>query len=539
MWTPTNKQQLIQDHLDRLPLKQLQHKHGGTVDKIRAFLQREDKWYPYKQGKVNLPENNIINLYKQDWLPIDIAKKYGVSTSPIVKILDKHNVRKPLWAKDISYSKYIRLNNRYYVQTIYDMFLSQREICEYLQIGQSMFHALAKRYNISTYNSAEVRSKQNQQNSAVSLSKQNFIDLYVNQRKSLSEVSTLFGISNGYLRKLITNKWNCDELIRSADNTRLSTEWLSIRDDKEYLEYLINVKKLTYDDISKKYNCCVDTLAKTFKKHEISILPKFVSTGEREISESLKENGITIIQNDRKTIYPYELDILVPDYNIAIEYCGLYWHSELNNRGKDYHVTKTERCKQKGIKLITIFEDEYLKNKDFIISKILYNFNVSKCNNINARQCVVKEISSNDKNIFLNAFHIQGGDKSQIKLGLFYKECLVSVMTFAKPSLVRSSKHIRSSENVWELNRFATNTNYNVRGAAGKLLSYFKKNYTWSKIYSYADRRWSTGELYTKFKLVEQGFDKNKSEKQIMEERGYTRIWDCGHYKFEIKNPSL
>ena len=30
-----------------------------------------------------------------------------------------------------------------------------------------------------------------------------------------------------------------------------------------------------------------------------------------------------------------------------------------------------------------------------------------------------------------------------------------------------------------------------------------------------------------------QGFDKNKTEKDIMKERGYNRIYDCGSLKFK------
>lgn len=43
---------------------------------------------------------------------------------------------------------------------------------------------------------------------------------------------------------------------------------------------------------------------------------------------------------------------------------------------------------------------------------------------------------------------------------------------------------------------------------------------------------------YRKSELIKQGFDKNKTEKQIMIDRNYFRIYDCGTLKFEWKKDS-
>lgn len=169
-------------------------------------------------------------------------------------------------------------------------------------------------------------------------------------------------------------------------------------------------------------------------------------------------------------------------------------------------------------------------------------------------------------NCTLNMFHIQGEDKSQINLGLIHGASLVAVMTFSKPNITKGGVNV--NRDVWELNRFTTDAYVVVRGGAGKLFSYFAKNYKWSMIYSYADRRWSTGDLYmslcfkhisnsqpnywylepackhriyrftfTKQRLVNQGFSSNLTERQIMTMRGFGRIWDCGTMRFEYHNP--
>ena len=70
------------------------------------------------------------------------------------------------------------------------------------------------------------------------------------------------------------------------------------------------------------------------------------------------------MQNCRNIIAPLEIDIFIPSKNIAIEYDGLYWHSSNKFSGrtieKKYHLNKTEQCLKKGIKLIHIFENEWI-----------------------------------------------------------------------------------------------------------------------------------------------------------------------------------
>jgi len=267
--------------------------------------------------------------------------------------------------------------------------------------------------------------------------------------------------------------------------------------------------------------------------------------------------------NDRKVLEGKELDIYLPDYNFAFEINGTYYHSE-KYKDKNYHLNKTELCNKKGITLIHIFDDEIRDKQEILFSKIKHllkkNYNLEK---IYARKCIVKEISNNDKNDFLNKNHIQGYDTSSIRLGLYYKDILVSVMTFCKP---RSCLGSKNSTYDYELSRFANNNNYIVIGSFGKLFKYFKDNYEWKNIITYADRRWSIGNIYFKNnfhvshysrpnywyvnkntkkryhrynfrkdrleKLFPELYDKNKTEKEIMELTNYVRIYDCGNIVF-------
>jgi len=268
-----------------------------------------------------------------------------------------------------------------------------------------------------------------------------------------------------------------------------------------------------------------------------------------------------ILTNDRKIIYPSEVDFYIPHLNFAIEYDGLFWHSELY-RDKKYHLEKTLKLKNIGVRTIHIFEDEWINNKELIKKKIKHIIKISQCNRIYARNCEVRVVKPDECNNFLKSHHIQGTDSSYVKLGLYHSGSLVSVMTFSKPRIALGNT---GKEKFIELSRFASNTDYIVIGAAGRLFSYFLEIHNPSKIISYADLRWSSfddnlykklrftmkhqtppnffwcknGKRYhrfnfTKASLIKRGYDAAKTANQIMREIGYYRIWDCGHLKYEL-----
>jgi very-short-patch-repair endonuclease len=273
-----------------------------------------------------------------------------------------------------------------------------------------------------------------------------------------------------------------------------------------------------------------------------------------------------IIKNDRKTISPKEIDFYMPHSNIAIEIDGLFWHGERYKTNK-YHIEKTLQLKQKGIRTIHIFEDEWDQKRELVNRKIVHILGKSDSEKIYARKCDVREITSEECCPFLNRNHIQGKDSSYLKIGAFYDGKLVSVMTFSKPRIALGNK---GNEEFVELSRFASDIDFITVGTASKLFSYFLKNYNPTKIISYADLRWTDfnknlyttlgfAELsrtvpnyfwcknkkrhhrfgFTKQKLVKLGHDSNKTEVEIMHELGYYRIWDCGHLKYEWNKTEL
>ena len=175
-----------------------------------------------------------------------------------------------------------------------------------------------------------------------------------------------------------------------------------------------------------------------------------ISTGEIEIREFLKTLNINYITGNRSILFGNEIDIYLPDNKLGIEFDGLYWHSNLF-KDKNYHLNKTEECEQLGIQLLHIFEDEWIYKKEIVKSIIKSKLGIVE-NKVFARKCVIKKIDNITCSNFLNNNHIQGNINSKVKIGLFYNNDLVSVITFGKKRIAMGNK--TNIEGEYEMYRF-------------------------------------------------------------------------------------
>jgi hypothetical protein len=289
-----------------------------------------------------------------------------------------------------------------------------------------------------------------------------------------------------------------------------------------------------------------------------------LSHKENEIVNFLTNHNFIIEQNNRTILNGKELDIYIPSKQIAIEYNGLRWHSEKFGKDKWYHVNKTIECNKKDIKLLQIFEDEYINHKDIVLNKISHIIGLqANLPKIMGRKCKIKVITKEMAKQFLNTYHIQGFAPSTVYLGAFYGDLLVAVMTFKKED---------KNSLKWELNRFASDYNYVCQGVGGKLFKWFIKTYNPNEIKSFADRRWTldvndnlyvklgfelakelkpdyryynnknnTCERFHKFQFRKQLLHKKynlpltMTETEMVKELDYSKIWDCGLFKFVWK----
>jgi predicted Zn-ribbon and HTH transcriptional regulator len=279
------------------------------------------------------------------------------------------------------------------------------------------------------------------------------------------------------------------------------------------------------------------------------------SSSEIEIAEYIKTiTDKTILLGNRFEIYPLELDIYIPDLKLAFEYCGLYYHSELLGKFKTYHLDKLKCANKANIKLITIFEDEWLLKKDIVKNKINTIINRSS-QVLYARNCKVKIITNKLANQFLNKYHLQGTGRANISIGLYKDDELLSVMTFSKTNISRQQYE-------WEINRYSTKFDITVVGGASKLFKFFVKEINPKIVITYSDLRWSIGHVYSKIGFVREKdtppnywyingqkrihrytLRKCKHDEKLLTEwenrksQGWNRIWDCGNAKYKWVNP--
>jgi len=314
-----------------------------------------------------------------------------------------------------------------------------------------------------------------------------------------------------------------------------------------------------------KCNSTIIVQSQTIRKHNYEstlchkCFPIFRGSSklEQEVLYYLENDlNINVIQHNRTILSGgLELDFFIQDKNIAIEFNGLYWHSDLANYDSGRHLLKHELCEQQNIMLIQIFEHEWINKQDLVKGRLKSKLGLGK--KIPARKCIIKEISFLEKKLFLDNNHIQGDAISAFQYGLFYQETLVAVMTFSKPRF--------SKKYDFELIRFASLNGVNIIGGASKLFAAFIRRFPNSTIVSYADRRWNSGKIYEilglnlvgisgknywyfkgldvwhrtnfqkhKLKNKLQFFDENLTEWENMKNNGYNKFWDCGNLVYEF-----
>lgn len=290
---------------------------------------------------------------------------------------------------------------------------------------------------------------------------------------------------------------------------------------------------------------------------------RFISKYEMEIRNMLDSYGI-VYECNRQILIGKEIDILIPDKKIGIEFDGLLWHTEwFGKKPNNYHLNKTIECNKKGYGLIHIFEDEYEKSREIVLNKLKHILNIKENkSNVYGRICAIKEITKIEGKDFLKKYSIQDFANATIYLGAFFNSELIGVMTF---------KNGNKYKDRWNLVSFATDYHYNCIGVGGKLFKYFVNTHNPNYVFSLADRRWTIDinnnfyikigfkldkinppeykyydrhsrenrykrfakNFFTKKRMSEKyGFSKDMTETEMAKEIGLDRIWDCGLIKY-------
>jgi len=187
-----------------------------------------------------------------------------------------------------------------------------------------------------------------------------------------------------------------------------------------------------------------------------------------------------------------EISCLFYFYFDFLNNCGLYYHSE-EYRETKYHYNKMKMCNEKGIRLITIFEDEWLERQDQVKNYLISVFNKNSIR-LMARKTELKEVPKKEAKEFLENNHIQGSTVFSVAFGLYHNNELQAVIT--------GNEHHRQGHNdIFVLNRLAFKSNVAISGSSSKLLKTLinhAKSFGYSKLISWSDNRWSEGRVYEK-----------------------------------------
>jgi G:T-mismatch repair DNA endonuclease (very short patch repair protein) len=359
-------------------------------------------------------------------------------------------------------------------------------------------------------------------------------------------------------KKLITRNQGCPTCSGkkklTLEDIREKLKYDYIIPDQEYINNKTKLEVICPDHGA--WNICAGNLINS--EQRCPACAGNLSKIEEELREYISTLGVDFIKNDKTILDKLELDILIPSHNLAIELNGLYHHSDAKNKTDKYHLGKTEGCEKNNLQLLHIFEDEWRNKREIWESIIRHKLGLT-VDKIFARKCVIKSVNKHDKDTFLFSTHLQGSCLSSVNLGLYHNNVLVALLSMGK------SRFDKSYE--WEILRYSCLLNTSVIGGFQKLIKHFTKTNQPKNILTYADVRYSIGNVYEvagfkphgktipnffyfkrgegvrysrmkfqkhKLKDVLKDFDEELTESDNMKLNGYCKIWDCGSYKFTL-----
>lgn len=207
------------------------------------------------------------------------------------------------------------------------------------------------------------------------------------------------------------------------------------------------------------------------------------SKPEREIADHLQSLGLKVEVGDRTLLNGKELDIYVPAKKIAIEFNGVYWHSEKFGKNKSYHYEKYNTAKMKGVQLLQIWEDDWRRDAQMVLGTLERKLGVAKAARVGARKTEVVNVSFFEAKAFLDKWHLQGHAAGRYYLGLKSGEELVAVLVLKQQGFKE-----------FLITRYATSCI--VQGGFGKLLKHVESNFDVERLITFSDNMISNGALY-------------------------------------------
>ena len=523
------KRQTMSIYLKKVGIEKI-----STADRVRNRLSKEIIYDLYITQ--NLTEMEICNkLNTSPGTLSRLIKEYDIRKDGVIYQSDKRKSNKELLTKEF-------LENEYKTKSI-------NVISEETGISARVLSNKMKEYNIEFTDNTTAAKKgflyrygvtnTSKLDTVKEKLKQTNLEKYgVESYSQTDEFKSL--MKQKTIEQMNLNSNRTQEQIDIVNNTDKFKEYiLSLDMDNRTLSYLSN---------SLNYN--IKHIGKQLIKYDLQQycnISHSSSQYEIDIIAFIKTLGINnIIRNDREVLNGKEIDIYLPDYKFGIEFNGDYWHSDIfyedHNGRTTKHQEKSLLAEVNGIFLYHIFEYEWINEKlQEKIKNHIRNILSKNTQQIYARKCEIKLVDSDMKKSFLESNHLQGNCPSNINIGLFYNDELVSIMCFTSHS---------SSKYTYELCRFCSLYGTNVVGGASKLFKYFINNYLNNNetVVSFSNITKTTGKMYSilNFKLdhisdpnyiwinlssrdIKTRYQtKMKNEVETMHNNNYVRICDCG-----------
>jgi len=242
------------------------------------------------------------------------------------------------------------------------------------------------------------------------------------------------------------------------------------------------------------------------------------SDGERELAAWIESLGLQVVRNDRRELDGLEIDIVVPECRVGIEFNGAFWHSDKALPHPRIHEHKANRADDAGIRLVTVWDFEWNTGRPMIEAYLLRALGKATATPYHARKAVVGTVSPDDACAFYEAHHLQGApQRSNLHLGLRHDGELIACMSFSRAG----NRRKLAEEGEWELTRYATSGT--VRGGASRLFTTFVREYAPKTVWSFSDRQHFTGGVYPVLGFIEDG--RIKADYRVMHQPPTGRIW--------------
>jgi hypothetical protein len=342
------------------------------------------------------------------------------------------------------------------------------------------------------------------------------------KQMNILEISELYDASNVTVKKWFVKygieivphyvKWIEDNFKKY----NLDLEKLS---DFDYLETIC--QNSTYYKLSENYFNKMPTMSIFRHLKRIGFDPGFKnnnsSIGELEIGDYVSFLGFDIIRCDRNCLQGFELDIYIPNQNLAIEFNGLYYHHSDENK----HSDKMLAAQNKNILLLNFYEDEWYNSQDKVKSIINYHLKIS--NNLK-----IEHITTIDENT-AKSFYEENYIKSyfpSVHYAAFSNNKIIALLSVTENGVVN----------------YVTKLNCNPIDGLQIMINHIKQHY--SKLYAILDLRFNNVDYQSCGKFI--SYIKSKFEwtnpsklirlpQSSQVDETYLKIWNCGYNLYEIQ----